>query len=170
MKFRCGLFGWRAKPLRFVAAVALALAAFAAGPAQAGLVHRWSFNDDTANDSAGTAHGTLFGTATIVDGRLQLSGSSGANRMEATLGAPLGVNKTLVAWFTLSSLTPDNTAGGPLAVEDAAANVFDSITYGERTPGQWMNGSDNWSRTPVNNGGAAETLVGAGRDRDRDHV
>ena len=144
--------------LRFAAV--FALGAFAAGPAQAGLVHRWTFNDGTANDSVGTANGTLYGTATIIDGRLELSGSSGDNRMEATLGAPLGVNKTLVAWFTLSSLTPDNTAGGPLGVEDAAESVFDAITYGEAFGGQWMNGSDNWSRTFIgDNGGAIETLV-----------
>ena len=80
--------------------------------------------------------------------------------MEATLGAPLGVNKTLVAWFTLSSLTPDNTAGGPLGVEIWPTGAsFDSITYGEPFAGQWMNGSDNWNRTSADNGGAIETLV-----------
>ena len=127
-------------------------------PADGGLLARWTFDDGTARDVYGVADGTLFGTAKIVNGRLRLTGSSGANRMEAPLGAPLGVNKTLVAWFTLSSLSPKNTAGGPLAVQDASGN-FDSITYGERTPGQWMSGSDNFRRTPVNNGGAAETLV-----------
>jgi hypothetical protein len=126
-------------------------------PVNGTLLHRWSFNDGTANDSAGVANGTLYGTATIVDGRLQLSGSSGANRMEATLGEALGVNKTLMAWFTLSSL--DSTSGGPLAVEDATAAFFDAITYGERIAGQWMNGSDFWRRTPPDNGGALETSV-----------
>jgi hypothetical protein len=120
------------------------------------LAHRWSFNDGTANDSVGTAHGTLYGTATIVDNRLRLSGSSENNRMEATLGNALGPNKTLVAWCSLSSLTPNNAAGSPLSVGNAS---FDAIVYGERTGGQWMNGSENWSRTPTTNGGALETLV-----------
>ena len=123
------------------------------------LVHRWSFNDGTANDSVGTAHGTLYGTATITAGRLSLSGSSGNNRMGAPLGSALGTDKTLVAWLTLSSLAPNNTSGGPLSVGTSNWGVFDAIVYGERTGGQWMNGSDFWNRTLGNNGGAAETLI-----------
>jgi hypothetical protein len=145
-----------------IPAIKRALAGFAAwallgaaASASAGLVHRWSFNG-TANDSVGSANGTLYGTATISDGKLSLSGSSENNRMEATLGNALGPNKTLVAWCSLSSLTPNNTAGSPLSVGNAS---FDAIVYGERTGGQWMNGSENWSRTPANNGGALETLV-----------
>ncbi|MCF7734347.1 MAG: LamG domain-containing protein [Akkermansiaceae bacterium] len=120
------------------------------------LVHHWSFNDGTANDSVGTAHGTLYGTATISDGKLSLSGSSENNRMAATLGNALGPNKTLVAWCSLSSLEPNNTAGGPLSVGN---EEFDAIVYGERTGGQWMNGSGGFNRTPENNGGALENLI-----------
>ena len=147
-----------------IPAIKRALAGFAAwallgaaASASAGLVHRWSFNG-TANDSVGTAHGTLFGTATISDGKLSLSGSSETNRMQATLGNALGPNKTLVAWCSLSSLTPNNAAGSPLSVLNASGS-FDAIVYGERTGGQWMNGSEFWSRTPANNGGALETLA-----------
>jgi hypothetical protein len=121
-----------------------------------GLVHRWSFNG-TANDSVGTAHGTLYGTATIVDNRLRLSGSSEDNRMEATLGNALGPNKTLVAWFTLTNAGDNSPDGGPLSVGNTDS-PFDAIVYGERTAGQWMNGSEGWYRTPANNGGALETL------------
>jgi hypothetical protein len=122
------------------------------------LAHRWSFNDGTANDSVGTAHGTLYGTATIVDNRLSLSGSSENNRMEATLGNAfaLGPNKTLVAWFTLTNAGDNSPDGGPLSVMNATS--FDAITYGERTGGQWMNGSGGYDRTPANNDGALETL------------
>jgi hypothetical protein len=119
------------------------------------LAHRWSFNDGTANDSVGTAHGTLYGTATIVDNRLRLSGSSEDNRMEATLGNALGPNKTLVAWFTLTNAGDNSPDGGPLSVGNAS---FDAIVYGELTAGQWMNGSEGWYRTPAGNGGALETL------------
>jgi hypothetical protein len=64
--------------------------------ADAALVHQWTFNDGTAKDLIGIADGTLHGTATISGGRLQLSGSSPDNNMQATLGAALGTSKTLV--------------------------------------------------------------------------
>jgi hypothetical protein len=41
------------------------------------LAHRYSFNQG-AQDSIGTAHGTVFGTASVTNGALQLSGVSGA--------------------------------------------------------------------------------------------
>ncbi|HXD01625.1 MAG TPA: alpha-L-arabinofuranosidase C-terminal domain-containing protein, partial [Verrucomicrobiae bacterium] len=44
------------------------------------LIHRYSFNDGTANDSIGTANGTFFnasGHASIVNGQLNLTGASG---------------------------------------------------------------------------------------------
>jgi hypothetical protein len=125
------------------------------------MTHRWSFNDGTANDSVGTAHGTLYGTATISGGRLQLSGSSGNNRMETTAGSfghTTAFDKTLVAWFTLTNAGDNSPDGGPLGIENSANSVFDSIVYGESIAGQWMNGSDMWYRTPGNNGGVGETL------------
>jgi hypothetical protein len=39
-----------------------------------GLVHQYTFDDGTANDSVGQAHGTLIGDASIVDGSLVLDG------------------------------------------------------------------------------------------------
>jgi len=39
-----------------------------------GLVHQYTFEDGTANDSVGQAHGTLIGDARIVDGSLVLDG------------------------------------------------------------------------------------------------
>jgi len=44
------------------------------------LIHRYSFNDGTANDSVGTANGTFYngsGNASIANGQLNLVGSSG---------------------------------------------------------------------------------------------
>jgi len=46
---------------------------YAAGPVKP-LVHSYTFEDGTANDSVGSAHGTLVGDATIVDGQLVLDG------------------------------------------------------------------------------------------------
>ena len=124
------------------------------------LVHRWSFNDGTARDSVGTAHGTLYGAATIADGQLVLNGKDAATRMQTSaFGQALGADKTLVAWFTLNEPTDGGAAGGPLSVENQNGQwtVFDAIAYGERTGRQWMNGSDMWYRTPENNGGTLET-------------
>ncbi len=67
--------------------------------------------------------------------------------------------KTLVAWLTLDNLTQQ--AGSALTLENpTGGDVFDGIVFGERTPGQWMNGSNGFARTPVDNGGATETSTG----------
>ena len=42
--------------------------------ASATLRHLYTFNDGTANDSVGTAHGTLFGGAAVSGGEVQLLG------------------------------------------------------------------------------------------------
>ncbi len=46
---------------------------YAAGPVKP-LVHSYTFEDGTANDSVGSAHGTLVGDAAVVDGQLVLDG------------------------------------------------------------------------------------------------
>ena len=127
------------------------------------LVHKWTFNDGTAKDSVGSADGTLYGTAEIVAGTLVLSGASSEDRMEtARLGHTLS-NRTLVAWCKIIDLVVDKScAGGPLSISEGSAwdSRFDAIVFGERTAGQWMNGSDRYNRTPENNGGAVETSTG----------
>ena len=148
-------------PFALIALIAV-VAAFLPRLASGGLVHRWSFNDGTANDSVGTAHGSLYGGATIADGYLVLNGTDPVKRMEtAAFGHTLGTDKTLVAWFTLNNPADGGTSGGPLSVENQNGNntVFDAIAYGERTSYQWMNGSDMWYRTPASNGGALETAA-----------
>ena len=46
--------------------------------ASAALVDRYSFNDGTANDSLGTANGTVMGNATVANGLLTTTGSNTA--------------------------------------------------------------------------------------------
>jgi hypothetical protein len=118
------------------------------------LKHRWSFNDGTANDSIGTAHGTLFNGASIAGGQLVLDGINDYVRT-SPINSTI-TNKTLVAWLTLDNLT--QRSGGVLTLENpAGADVFDSIVYGERTANQWMAGSNGFARSDgVNNGGALE--------------
>ena len=150
-----------------IPAIKRALAGFAAwvllgasASASPDLVHRWSFNDGTANDSVGTAHGTLFGNTppAMTGDKLVLNPGSDQNqymKTSAFTGETLGT-RTLVAWVALSNLDQPGGAG-VLGIHPAGQDNFDSIVYGERVAKQWMNGSNYWARTVANNGGTAET-------------
>lgn len=129
--------------------------------AQAELVHQWKFNG-FATDSVGAAHGTLSGGAKLSDGRLELDGIDGQ-----VLTDPLSktlTEKTLVAWVSLNNL--DQPGGGSaLSVQIGdgnGGNGFDGIVYAERTPYQWMAGSDFWRRSVPDNSGDEETVTDPG--------
>lgn len=128
-----------------------------------GLAHQWTFEGGNGNDSVGSAHGTLFGGAAITKQvteqgsrrGLQLDGVNdymGTTTIDTTIA-----EKTLVAWVKLDNL--QQQSGGVLTLENpTGTDVFDSIVYGERTAGQWMNGSNGHQRSDgVNNGGPVET-------------
>jgi hypothetical protein len=91
-----------------IAIATLALAA--AMPAHAAeLIHRYSFNDGTANDSVGTAHGTLTNGATISGGNLVLAntGLNSTTGQSASLGTgsnvlPVTGSTTIEAWFNIA--------------------------------------------------------------------
>jgi len=81
-------------------------AAVSAGLAQTnGLISRYSFNDGTANDSFGTAHGSLFNGANISGGQLILGGT-GTGASVQHMSMPSGViptnstQVTVLGWFT----------------------------------------------------------------------
>ena len=120
---------------------------------QASLIHHWTFDDGTATDLVGTADGTLFGGAQIVDGKLALDGVNDYLRtgaIDQTIE-----EKTLVAWVQLSNLS--QRSGGILTLQNPiGTDVFDGIAFAERQPNQWMNSSDAFDRTPVDNGGIDE--------------
>jgi hypothetical protein len=123
------------------------------------LRHLWTFENGTANDSVGGAHGTLNNGATIVDGRLQLDGIDDFMR-SSPIGETIGA-RTLMAWVSLDNL--QQQAGSALTLERFAGDdVFDGIVYGERVAGQWMAGSNFFLRSVPNNGGAAETVAEPG--------
>ena len=138
--------------LVLMAAGAALVPRFAAGD----LVHCWTFNDGKANDSVGTAHGTLEGNAVIENGQLHIPGSG--RFITSAIGQAIGA-KTLIAWTTL----PDpgtSTMGSALTLEsdDSALNTFDGIVYGESVAGRWMAGSAGWTRTEYQQSdGFAET-------------
>ena len=55
------------------------------------LVHRYSFNDGTANDSVGGANGTLMGNATVSGGQLVLPNATSAAPATDYLQLPAGI-------------------------------------------------------------------------------
>ena len=128
-----------------------------------GLLHRWSFDDGTANDSVGDANGTLFGGATIADGKLHVT--TGQYMKTSPLGETITA-RTLVSWVSLDTLSQGGgsalTIEQPVDPTDQGNNVFDAIDYAERTANQWMAGSDFFNRSAEDNGGAAETVTSPG--------
>ena len=137
-------------------AIAMSLGVLAVSPAlanEAALAHQWTFNDGTANDSVGTAHGTLSNGATISEGQLILDGIDDYVRT-STIDSPIST-KTLMVWATLDNLI--QRSGGLLTIEHASIDQFDSIVYGERIPNQWIAGSTRLQRNVPDNGGKPET-------------
>jgi hypothetical protein len=93
--------------LRILAAGLICALGMMTSNAMAGvsLVHRYSFNDGTANDSVGRANGKLVGGVTIADGSAQFSGAPG-QRIELLANGAGGINinsfkaVTFEAWYT----------------------------------------------------------------------
>lgn len=94
----------------------------------------------------------LRGNATIVDGKLDVNGSgttaSGWAASGGYSGPQIG-SKTLVSWVTLQSLTGVARAGSALTLDTQVGDQFDGIIFAERDTDRWMNGSNNFSRTPA---------------------
>jgi hypothetical protein len=102
----------------------------------------WDFEKD-GNDIKGHLPLKLEGAAKIENGALILDGTSALARSE-----PLPKNltsKTLEAWVLLDSL--GQAGGGVMTVQDLRGVIFDSIVFGEKDPGQWLAGSNNFTRT-----------------------
>ena len=59
-------------------------------------------------------------------------------------------DKTLVAWVRLADL--EQRGGSVLTIEHPDRDQFDALVLGERTPRRWMPGSNNFRRTPTNQG------------------
>ena len=77
----------------------------------ASLIHRYSFNDGTANDSVGKAHGRSLGGVTISNGQAYFTGKCG-QRVELLANGPAGINintlkaMTLEIWYTIEQPAP----------------------------------------------------------------
>jgi hypothetical protein len=89
------------KDPRQLAAIGLAGLLASAGASRAELTHRYSFTSE-ANDSVGTAHGTLVGTAVVSGGSVNLDGAAG-NYLNLPAGLIAGYTAvTLEAWASIS--------------------------------------------------------------------
>ena len=91
---------------KIIPVIFLSMAAAVSAQAQTnGLISRYSFNDGTANDSFGTAHGSLFNGANISGGQLILGGT-GTGASVQYMSMPSGViptnstQVTVLGWFT----------------------------------------------------------------------
>lgn len=105
-------------------------------------IARWEFDSDLRDD-IGSLHGERHGAASVQNGVLRVDGKTGY-----VTTAPLTqdlAEKTLEVWLKLDTLL--QRGGGAVSVQTFDGSVFDAIVFGERDPGQWMAGSNNFRRT-----------------------
>jgi len=102
----------------------------------------WIFTSGT-QDQRGQLDLTLHGQAKIIDGALLLDGS-GSFAATPPLPVPLTA-KTLEVWLTLADLT--QRGGGALTVQHLDGGQFDSLVFAEKSPAQWVAGSNNFLRS-----------------------
>lgn len=103
----------------------------------------WDF-DRGPEDRIGKLHVTLEAGASLTSDGLLLKGDSSGHATTPMLGRELHA-KTIEAWVKLAAL--DQRGGGVMSVETREGARFDAIVFGEREPGRWTVGSDNFART-----------------------
>lgn len=112
----------------------------------------WSFESSLSDDD-NTLKAKAHGGSHIADGALIIR--DGGYVTSGTLPKDLA-EKTLEAWVQLDDLR--QRGGGVMTVQTRNGVSFDSIVFGEQSPGQWLAGSNNFARTQ-SFGGPAETLA-----------
>ncbi|MBS0262100.1 MAG: DUF1553 domain-containing protein [Planctomycetes bacterium] len=104
-------------------------------------VARWEF-DGNLQDAVGQLHGTAHGNARVSAGRLLLDGK---DSYVDTPPLPQEITaKTLAVWVALANL--EQRGGGAMTIQTLSGALFDSVAFGERDAGQWMAGSNGFSR------------------------
>jgi hypothetical protein len=104
-------------------------------------VAHWNFETGTTDLISGIDL-TLKGTAHLEKGGLVLDG----NGFAASSPLPFDLaEKTLEVIVELATL--DQAGGGVITVQDRRGGTFDSLVFAERSPKQWLAGSDNHVRT-----------------------
>jgi hypothetical protein len=118
--------------------------------AEAGLIHRYSFDDGTANDAVGSANGILVNGATVTGGQLTFSPTvnDGVNKNPATgqyVDLPANIAHTramtLETWFTFRGgnnwqriLDFGNSSAGRLLPTDRTTTGYSGTAYTILTP------------------------------------
>ena len=116
-------------------------------PGTDNLTHSYTFEDGTANDSVGTANGTLVGDATVSGGSLVLDGEDDWMSMPGDVIALNTYSElTIEAWFT--SVAGGNT-GYHMLVAFGEEGTGDSTTAGYRYLFMSPARGDNVSRAAI---------------------
>lgn len=98
-------------------------------------------------DSVGTAHCELHNGAKIEKQGIFVNklGYASTKSIKKSLKA-----KTLEVWVQLENL--DQRGGGVMTIQSLDGRFFDSIVFAEKSPNQWLAGSNNFQRTQSFNG------------------
>lgn len=141
---------------------AVSVARTEAGPK---LIHRYSFNDGTANDSVGTANGVLNGGATIANGQVTLVNADGTATDYVQLPAGVVTNQqavTIEAWVSCGPLNANGWANVfDFGTQDAAINDAYSISLCAHT-GTGATGDLNAAISDSDNANAHRQAADAG--------
>ncbi len=114
---------------------------------------RWEFTRGP-KDEIGGLEISLHGDATLTAEGLRLPGSksfASSAPLTKTLKA-----RTLAVWVRLSNLT--QRGGAALSLQSLDGAFFDAIVLGEQEAGQWLAGSNNFSRTRAFQGPEEKSL------------
>lgn len=101
----------------------------------------WEFDGDL-KDSQGRLDAQAIGGARVENGMLVLDGK-GAYAATKPLSIAIQ-EKTLEAWVQLDDM--NQRGGGAISLQTPDGLTFDAIVFGEKTPKQWMAGSDFYRR------------------------
>jgi hypothetical protein len=112
---------------------------------------RFTFDDNPTNtgryDDSGAIGLEFMNGANAVNGALVVDGKGFAVSQPLPRSImPTSIRqKTLEAWVQLDSF--QQRGGGVISIQSKDGARFDSIVFGEQTPGQWMAGSEFFART-----------------------
>jgi hypothetical protein len=115
-------------------------------------VHSWTFDDGTANDSVGEAHGTLIGGAAIVDGAMVTTAQNQWMEMPADV---IDINSydavTIEAWYTP---TPGGNTGWSMLAYFGGSSEPDIAEGGVGINGYFITSAraDDMSRAGISTG------------------
>ena len=107
----------------------------------ADLVGHWSF--DNLSDSTGNFEDLILQGAELSGGQLDVG--PGMWAVATNYSGPDIGEVTLVSVLSMDDLSV--LAGSALTLDRILSDQFNGIIFGERVPQQWMNGSNNFSRT-----------------------